>query len=170
MGGCLCTTQNGVVICAKRRISLMYPPPSPAVIPIPRELSYYHLIVDDGIFNILIMRRFLEQRGVTLDEVHSGEDCLQNILQSDDDSEELTAKKKNYGIIWMDVGLKVGYMTGIECTRKLRAAGYEGVIIAVTGYVDETTYRACMNAGMTHFLGKPFARQAVSDFTELYGG
>jgi CheY-like chemotaxis protein len=64
--------------------------------------------------------------------------------------------KKNYDLIFMDVGLPD--ISGIETTRQIRkySAREKFVpIIALTCYCDEEYKKACFTAGMNDFLTKP---------------
>lgn len=120
--------------------------------------THKHLIVDDSHYNLIVLRRFLNSINIIVDEAKSGEECLKAVEENGE-----------YSIIWMDLRLCVNEMDGIECTRRLRVEkDYGGVIIGLTGYVDELTYETCMHVGMTHFMSKPFSRRAVAEYSRRY--
>lgn len=66
------------------------------------------------------------------------------------------ALKEQYDIIFMDIQMPV--MDGIEATRSLRTAGYQGLIVALTAYFDK---EKCLAAGMNDYIQKPFS---IKDF------
>ncbi len=59
-------------------------------------------------------------------------------------------------LILMDVQMPV--MDGLEATRRLRAAGFRGPIVALTARGFEEDIRRCLDAGMDAHLCKPFKR------------
>jgi len=66
------------------------------------------------------------------------------------------ALKEKYDIIFMDVQMPV--MDGIEATKTLRIAGYQGLIVALTAYFEK---EKCLAAGMDDYIQKPFS---IKDF------
>ena len=116
-----------------------------------------HLICDDSSYNRLVLRRFLESLKIECDESDSAEDAFEKVRENGE-----------YALIWMDQRFASEAMTGIECARKLRADGYEGVIIALSGFLDQETYAACKAVGMQQFLSKPFYRPAVASYARRY--
>jgi response regulator RpfG family c-di-GMP phosphodiesterase len=42
------------------------------------------------------------------------------------------------------------------------------VVCAITAYVDDETYRECMNCGVDKFFSKPFSRASVEMYTRQY--
>lgn len=114
------------------------------------------LIVDDASVNRSLLKRFVENLGKEIEEAANGLEAIETIVHTG-----------VYDIIWMD--LKMPKCDGITATRYLRKdLDYPGVIIALTGYVDDDTRRLCAEAGTTHFLPKPFSPELVADFTTRY--
>jgi CheY-like chemotaxis protein len=116
-----------------------------------------HLICDDSTYNRLVLKRYLAVLSIEVDEASSGEEALR-----------LVQANGEYAIIWMDIRMGAN-MNGTHCTRSLRQMmDYQGKIIALTGYVDESTYEDCMTSGIDHFLSKPFNRESVSMYSKRY--
>lgn len=67
-----------------------------------------------------------------------------------------------YDVILMDMHMPI--MNGYEATKRLRAAGYRGPIIALTAYVEEHDRESCLEAGCDEYVAKPIERQ---DLIEL---
>ena len=93
---------------------------------------------------------------------------LQNKYNIDSAVDGLTALKmvaeKKYSAILMDIDLGFG-MNGIEVAQKIRKLeGYENIpIIAVTAYAMMGDKEKFLNAGCTHYIAKPFDRNALVD-------
>jgi hypothetical protein len=59
-------------------------------------------------------------------------------------------------LCFQQVRLGTGKMSGPAATRVLRTQhGYGGCIAALTGYVDEDTYKECMSCMYYHLLYVP---------------
>lgn len=116
-----------------------------------------HLICDDSSYNRLVLRRFLESLKIECMEAESAEEVF-----------DLVRDNGVFALIWMDQRFAPEAMTGIECARKLRAQDYEGVIIALSGFLDQQTFLACKEVGMQQFLSKPFYRSAVATYARRY--
>jgi response regulator of citrate/malate metabolism len=42
------------------------------------------------------------------------------------------------------------------------------LLLVITAYVDDETYRECMNCGVDKFFSKPFSRASVEMYTRQY--
>lgn len=141
----------------QRRFSYSGNPIRVAALPPPRRKISKHLICDDSSYNRLVLRRYLNSINIEVDEAESGERAL-----------ELVTSNGDYAIIWMDIRMG-DEMSGVECTKRLREhMGYTGVVIALTGYVDESTYAECMKCDIQHFMSKPFDRDSVMMYSRRY--
>lgn len=73
----------------------------------------------------------------------------------------LTACNTCFDAILMD--WKMPEMDGIECTKRIRqlekAIGRRTPIIAVTAHASEDDRKTCLEAGMDHYLSKPFSAE-----------
>jgi CheY-like chemotaxis protein len=52
-------------------------------------------------------------------------------------------------------------MDGYEATRRLRAQGYAGPIVALTAHAMADDRQACLDAGCNGYMAKPVERQAL---------
>jgi PAS domain S-box-containing protein len=116
------------------------------------------LIVDDYEPNVLVVSSLLDQMGVSHDVAHTGTEALRKTLLTD------------FDIVLMDV--QMPGMDGYECTRRIREREQEkGLdrmpIVAMTAHVRAVDRSACLEAGMTDFIAKPFL---PSDLARFLGG
>ncbi|MCK5403828.1 MAG: response regulator [Desulfobulbaceae bacterium] len=100
------------------------------------------LVVDDVPLNRHLLAILLSSAGWEVIEAKSGEEVL-----------ELLAHDRTYSLILMDINLTG--ITGIETVARLRSAGIDIPVIAVSGYF-ETPEKIDMPAtGLNGFLPKP---------------
>jgi signal transduction histidine kinase/HPt (histidine-containing phosphotransfer) domain-containing protein/ActR/RegA family two-component response regulator len=99
------------------------------------------LVVDDVRFNIVVTLGFLERHNIKADAAYSGMEALQKIGE------------KRYDIIFMDHMMPE--MDGIETTAKMRAAGVDSPVIALTANAISGVKEQFLNSGMNGFLPKP---------------
>lgn len=115
-----------------------------------------HLICDDANANRLVLKKYLTLFGYNSDEAENGQDALDKVMENG-----------RYNIIWMDI--KMPKMDGFDATAKLRnELNYQGIIIGLTGYVDEMTVKKCYNLGMDHVVAKPFDKNIIQSYCEKY--
>lgn len=119
----------------------------------PFELSKKHLIVDDSNTNRLVLAKYLQRIGITVDEANDGFDCVEKC--------EKIENINDYDIIWMDV--RMPYKDGYETSKILREMGYKNYIIGLTGHVEQESLNKCISVGMNKVIAKPIMRD------ELYG-
>ncbi len=101
------------------------------------------LLVDDDDSNRMLMGILLEKYGVTYDAANNGEEAVEK------------AKQRKYDLILMDVVMPV--MDGLAATKLVISDGknQHTPIIAMTGYSDKNKLKACSDAGMVDYVGKP---------------
>ena len=66
----------------------------------------------------------------------------------------------DFSVILLDIGLPE--MDGYEVARRLRAAGYGGHIIAVTGYNQAADVELALRAGCDAHLAKPITLASLT--------
>jgi CheY-like chemotaxis protein len=100
------------------------------------------LVVDDNETAAKALQKLLNLRGHTVTTAFSGEEAL--ILIPDTEPQ----------VVLMDIGLPD--MTGYEVAQKLRQEKqYEGTLVALTGYGQDTDKETAQSAGFNHHLTKP---------------
>ena len=103
-----------------------------------------HLICDDASTNRIVLGKFLTSFNCKYDEANNGKEAIEKVKEYGP-----------YSIIWMDI--KMPIMDGLEATRELRnEMEYDGIIIGLTGYVDEHNINKCHKAGINQVVAKPF--------------
>lgn len=100
------------------------------------------LVVDDNHMAAESLAKLLRLSGFTVSLAHTGEDALTAVTSVRPDA------------IMLDIGLPD--MTGFDVARTLRfERGYEGVIVALSGYGQEEDKVNAYEAGCTHHITKP---------------
>lgn len=152
-------------------------------------------MVDDSDPNRVVIKRYLNILGRSVDEAINGQDAINKIkiiksqpnldinksvyIESNDTKqtsdqinlniEEITSEYElnNYDIIWMDI--QMPRMNGIKCTEYLRKVlKYKGTIIGLTGHVDAGTINDCEKAGMNAILPKPIEKNVLHAYIDKY--
>ena len=113
------------------------------------------LLVEDNKINQKLAMKVLNKMGHNITLAQNGLEALE------------IAQNQKFDLIFMDVQMPV--MDGIEATEKLRAAGCEVPIIALTANAFESDKISCMEAGMNDFASKPLERSKIKELIQTYG-
>jgi CheY-like chemotaxis protein len=105
------------------------------------------LLVEDNPVNALLARTLLGREGCSIDHALTGHEALAALQVG------------TYDLVLMD--MRLPDITGEETTRRLRAAGVETPVVALTANAFQEDQEACMAAGMNDFLVKPLAVEAL---------
>jgi CheY-like chemotaxis protein len=102
------------------------------------------LVVDDNEVNALVAQAMLTRLGMQTDSASDGDVALERLLRD------------RFDAVLMDC--RMPRLDGWQATRRWRVQeqGRRLPIIGVTANVSEEDRRACMDAGMDAFLGKPY--------------
>ena len=120
------------------------------------EQNNKHLICDDAHINRLVLKKYLVRYGCHVDEAENGLDAIEKVKENG-----------RYDVIWMDI--KMPKMDGHECTNILRnKMNYSGIIIGLTGYVDNDSIKKCISLGMNHVVAKPFDYKIINTYVDEY--
>ena len=110
------------------------------------------LLVDDAPVNRLVAQNLLraEFPHLEIDEARDGHEAL-TMLRS-----------QSYDLVLMDVFMPT--LSGIDAARQLREAAlpHAPSVIALTADVSDEITQACLSAGMSSVVHKPFGRQALA--------
>ncbi|WP_374575640.1 ATP-binding protein [Phenylobacterium sp.] len=101
------------------------------------------LVVDDNRVNRIVGVKTLEALGACAEAVESGHDAVEAVRTGD------------FDLILMDVNMPG--MDGLEATRRIRADGFRGAILALTADVMRRQEEAYLAAGMNGMAPKPFS-------------
>ncbi len=113
------------------------------------------LLVEDHPINQKLALALLTRTGFLVDVAENG-------LQGVD-----AARSKRYAMIFMDVQMPV--MNGFDAARMIRSdtgPNQHTPIIALTANAMQSDRDACMEAGMTDFLTKPFSKDGLASIIE----
>lgn len=112
------------------------------------------LLVEDNEDHQWLMSAVLRDTGVKVSVVGRGEqavDLVKASLETD----------RTFDLILMDIRLPT--IDGYETTRRVRAAGYAGPVVAITARAMENEIEECHNSGCDACVRKPFDRAALRD-------
>jgi CheY-like chemotaxis protein len=112
------------------------------------------LVAEDNPTNQLVAKAMLRARGLSVEVVEDGEQAVAAALTG------------HYDAIFMDC--QMPNVDGFEATRRIRATetGPPVPIIAMTANAFEEDRRACLEAGMSDFLPKPWKPAQLSEVLE----
>jgi len=110
------------------------------------------LVVDDNRDGADMLKQLLETEGFAVDAVYNGEDALRAVQAARPD------------IVVMDIGMPG--MDGYEAVRHIRAlpGGKDILVIAVTGWGQESAKLQARDAGFDHHLVKPVRFEKIREF------
>jgi signal transduction histidine kinase/CheY-like chemotaxis protein len=117
----------------------------------PIERSYDILVVDDSGLNRKLLCRLLRASKHICDEANDGLAALERVKSKI--AGELGAKLR-YDVILIDFVMPV--MDGPTATKAIRALGYEGLILGVTGNTLDSDINYFVKCGADAVLAKPF--------------
>ncbi|CCH61263.1 hypothetical protein TBLA_0E02100 [Henningerozyma blattae CBS 6284] len=126
---------------------------------IPSKLKV--LVAEDNLVNQEVIKRMLKLENISdielaFDGIEAFEKVKKNLLSY-----------KKYDIIFMDI--QMPKMDGLESTTKIRQElKYEGKIVALTAFADESNIKECRDAGMDGFIEKPIKRVALHTLLEEF--
>jgi len=107
------------------------------------------LIADDNVVNQKVLNHSLKRLGYSADIVGNGLEVLARLKTQEQNGENL------YDVIFMDV--QMPEMDGLEATRQIcQLWTLHPYIIAMTAQTRPEDHQACLAAGMSDYLGKPF--------------
>ena len=118
------------------------------------DVSARILLAEDGVDNRRLIEAYFKPTGMEID-------CAEDGVQTFEMAMAAAGAGRPYDVILMDV--QMPRMDGDQCTRELRAAGYDGYVIALTANAMESDRERCMDAGCNDFATKPIDRIELFD-------
>jgi PAS domain S-box-containing protein len=123
----------------------------PQVSPTAAKLSGRVLLAEDGLDNQRLISLLLKKAGLDVAAVENGQLAVEAALAADE------AGGKPFDVILMDVQMPV--LDGYDATRRLRALGYAGRIVALTANAMSEDCQRCLDSGCDDYLAKPFRHE-----------
>lgn len=111
------------------------------------------LVVDDSADNQLLFSRFLATSGAEIESAENGSVGVEKCLAA-------AELGKPFDAVIMDIRMPV--MDGYEATKRLRASGFAGPVIALTAHAVPGEESRCRMAGCSEFLTKPVDRSRLT--------
>jgi CheY-like chemotaxis protein len=114
------------------------------------------LLVDDNVDTVHIVTVFLEARGYDCDVAKNGAEACR-VLEDED-----------FDLVLMD--LQMPQMDGIEATRYIRSQKNlrDLPVIGLSAHGLKNEKTACLNAGMTDYIVKPFSSSDLYETISKY--
>ncbi len=109
------------------------------------------LLVEDGRDNQLLISRFLQRSGATVEVAGNGLLAVERLRSA--------TQERGFDLVLMDMQMPV--LDGYSATVKLREKGFELPIIALTAHAMIGDEQRCLDAGCDAYLTKPVKRQAL---------
>lgn len=112
------------------------------------------LVVDDSVELQVLMKRYLERRGASVDTRANGKEAVDRV------------KEANYDVVLMDIKMPV--MDGYAAAEEMRKDLYGGPLVAVTAHASAEDRQRCFQAGFDTYLSKPVDfKNLASDLVTL---
>ncbi|TFG48863.1 MAG: CBS domain-containing protein [Candidatus Brocadiia bacterium] len=105
------------------------------------------LVAEDSETNKTLIKLLLEKLGFEVEVVDDGEKAVNAVLSS------------SFDLIFMDI--QMPNVNGYEATGKIREAGVQTPIIALTAHAMKGDDRKCLDAGCDDYLAKPVDRNKL---------
>ena len=115
------------------------------------------LLAEDSRANQLAISRLLSAQGVDVTVVNDGSAAVV----------KLVGERAVFDLAFFDINMPI--MGGVEALHRVRAAGNDMPIIALTASVARDELRGCLDAGFTDVTSKPLQRQLCRDILAQHG-
>ncbi len=126
--------------------SSMAPTKVPAVTVLPRTI----LVADDNRAAADSLAKLLKLKGHTVAVAYSGQETLER------------ADEKVHKVILLDIGLPD--IDGYVVAQRLRATGYSGTLVALSGYSQKEDIEKAYASGFDNYLTKPISVSSLENY------
>jgi CheY-like chemotaxis protein len=141
---------EGVRMIANCREAMLTPERSAAGPPI--QLRGRVLLVDDGKDNQSLISFHLRRAGAEVTIAENGQEGLDAALAA-------WRSGAPFGVVLMDMQMPV--LDGYQATTRLREAGYDLPVVALTAHAMSHDRQKCLDAGCDDYLSKPVDKQLL---------
>ncbi len=117
------------------------------------------LLAEDGRDNQRLIGHLLRKAGAEVTVVENGQAAVEAALAARDAGSP-------FEVVLMDMQMPV--MDGYAAAAKLRDAGYQGPIIALTAHAMSTDRQRCLGAGCDDYMAKPIDRDGLVSLVAEY--
>jgi PAS domain S-box-containing protein len=130
-------------------------------------LNHRVLLVEDGPDNQRLIAFLLRKAGAEVVVAENGQVALEKIVSDASLADRKPAPPfAPFDVVLMDIQMPV--MDGYEATRRLRALGYKGPIIALTAHAMSQDRQQCLEAGCDDYLAKPIEQRLLLGVVARY--
>ena len=112
------------------------------------------LLAEDGADNQRLISYLLKASGATVEVAENGRAACEVASNA-------AREGRPFDVVLMDMQMPV--LDGYGATRELRAAGYEGSIVALTAHAMRGDRERCLAAGCDDYAAKPINRELLMD-------
>ncbi len=131
------------------------------------DLNCRVLLAEDGPDNQRLISFVLRKAGADVTVVENGRKALEYALATypgwgrrEDDPNQ------PFDVVLMDMQMPI--MDGYEATRRLRDAGYDRPVVALTAHAMEHDRAKCLDAGCDDYVAKPIDRHKLIELVNRY--
>jgi Amt family ammonium transporter len=128
-------------------------------LPIQPILDCRVLLAEDGVDNQRLIGHVLDRAGAQVVVADNGESAVELALAAWNEN-------RPFDVILMDLFMPV--MDGYTATERLRKAGYEHPIVALTANAVAADLQRCFDAGCDDFATKPIDRKGLVDLVARF--
>ncbi len=130
-------------------------------------LHHRVLLVEDGPDNQRLIAYLLRRAGAEVVVAENGQVAVEKIVTAATVADGNEAHRfAPFDVVLMDIQMPV--MDGYEATRRLRALGYPGPIIALTAHAMSQDRQQCLDAGCDDYLAKPIEQRVLLELVAHY--
>jgi signal transduction histidine kinase/DNA-binding NarL/FixJ family response regulator len=130
-------------------------------------LNHRVLLVEDGPDNQRLIAYLLRKAGAEVVVAENGQAAIEQVVPAAALAEgKKPARFAPFDVILMDIQMPV--MDGYEATRRLRALGYTGRIVALTAHAMSQDRQQCLDAGCDAYLAKPIEQRVLLEVVAQY--
>ena len=131
------------------------------------RLDCHVLLAEDGFDNQRLISFVLKKAGARVTVVDNGQQAVEAILgEPPDVTTPAATPATSFDVVLMDMQMPV--LDGYSATRRLRDAGYQGPVVALTAHAMSHDRGKCLEAGCDDYTTKPINRVELLNLVAKY--